>query len=143
MIDGIAFLVYLAAPKALAAPRERWDACSRARLGLAVFAVPTMLLLLAQPNWAGLPASGRFLPEPEPLAYNAVFFVLGAVLSANRGVITNLRENCWRWGVFAVVAVAVAGAFFALHNSSLADRTTSTPRSTSPTPSRPSLACLP
>ena len=123
VIDAIAFLAYLAAPRALAsASRVLGRVLSRPALGLVVFAVPTILLLLAQPNWAGLPASGRIVPEAEPLAYNAVFFVLGAVLSANRGVIANLRRNCWRWGAFAVVAVAVAGAFFALHNSSVADR---------------------
>ncbi len=124
IIDACAFLAYLLAPRALSFCGEQLArALARPALGLAVLALPTALILLAQPEWAGLPAStDGYLPEPEVLAYNAIFFALGACLCVHRELVAATRERAWPWTGAAIASTLVAAVLFSAHNSALGDR---------------------
>ncbi len=124
ILDAIAIVAYLAAPRVLSAAGHglRW-ALSRPVRGLVLLAIPTAAILLAQPEWAGLPAStDSYLPEPSVLAYNAIFFALGACLCAHRELVAAARDRAWAWAGCAVAATLVAAILFSAHNSALGDR---------------------
>lgn len=123
IIDAFAFLTYLAAPRLLAAAsRGMGRLLSSPILAVVGLAAPTALILLAQPEWAGLPATSGFLPEPAVLAYDALFFVLGASLCAHRGAITAARDRAWTWAAGAAALTLAAGLLFTQHDNAFGER---------------------
>jgi peptidoglycan/LPS O-acetylase OafA/YrhL len=118
IIDGVAIAIFLLAPGVLrlggAAMRT---AISRPLFGIALLAIPTALLLLSAPTWMLAPETNTFIPELPSLAYYALFFALGATLSANREMIEQASRHVWSWAACALVATIPAGILFSLHNS--------------------------
>jgi membrane-bound acyltransferase YfiQ involved in biofilm formation len=57
------------------------------------------------------------VPEPPLLGYYALFFALGATLSAHRELVAAASRNAWRWTGCALAATIPAAALFTLHDS--------------------------
>jgi peptidoglycan/LPS O-acetylase OafA/YrhL len=91
-------------------------------LAVALLALPTALALLPEPAWTVEPAADTFVPELPALAYYALFFALGATLSAHRDLVERAGENAWRWAGWAIAATIPAALLFALHNSAAGAR---------------------
>lgn len=120
IIDCVAIAVFLLAPGVLDfGARAMRTAISRPLAGIALLAIPTALLLLSAPTWMMSPETDTFVPEPPALGYYALFFALGATLSANRDLIERASRDVWTWVACALAATIPAGVLFSLHNSSL------------------------
>ena len=118
IIDGVAIGAYLLAPRASAAAGTAFRGLiARPLGGVALLAVLTLLTLWPEPGWMAIANAETFVPEPQVLAYYALFFVLGAVLCAHRDLVESARRNAWRWLGCAVLATLPAAGLFTLHNS--------------------------
>jgi glucans biosynthesis protein C len=123
LIDGAAVSIYLLAPRFLKRAGDRFSALiARPLGGIALLAIPTALALWSAPNWVSAPAN-TFVPELPILAYNALFFGLGATLYVHRDLVVAANRNVWAWVACAVASTGLAGAF-SLHNSAYASRPT-------------------
>jgi len=124
ILDGIAFSVYLLAPRVARHVRRGMKrAIATPLAGIALLAVPTALALWGQPEWTAAAPAGNFAPNPSTLFYYALFFALGATLCMHRDLVEAARRDAWRWAACAVVATLPAAALFAAHNSpQLADK---------------------
>jgi len=122
LIDGAAVSIYLLAPRFLRKAGDRFRALiARPLGGIALLAIPTALALWPAPNWVSAPAN-TFVPELPVLAYNALFFGLGATLYVHRDLVVAANRNAWAWVACAVASTGLAGALFSLHNSTYASR---------------------
>lgn len=118
LIDGTAVSVYLLAPRLLRTAGERFSALiARPLGGIALLAIPTALALWPAPNWVSAPTVNTFVPELPVLAYNALFFGLGATLFVHRDLVVAANRNAWAWAACAVASTGLAGVLFSLHNS--------------------------
>jgi peptidoglycan/LPS O-acetylase OafA/YrhL len=118
ILDGVAVALYLVAPRLLrTAGAAMRSAIANPLLGLAVLAIPTVLTLWPQAEWTASPGADSWLPDLPVLAYYALFFGLGATLSAHRSLLSAISRNAWRWAGCALLATISAGALFTLHNS--------------------------
>lgn len=124
IIDCAAIGAFLLFPRLLRAMGNALRAAvGRPVAGIAVLAIPTALALWPAPLWVAAPATDTLIPEPAVLAYNAIFFGLGATLCVHRDLVAAAAANAWRWSACAVAAAIPAGLLFTLHNSaSYADR---------------------
>jgi glucans biosynthesis protein C len=119
IVDAVAIGLYLLAPGLLrAAGKDMRDLIARPLLGIAALAVPTAIVLWPAPHWVSSPAADTFVPELPVLAYNALFFGLGATLCVHRELVAAVRRDAWRWAACAAMATVPAGILFSLHNSS-------------------------
>ena len=122
IVDAGAIALYLLAPGLLRTAGERVrDLIVRPLFGIAVLAVPTAIALWPAPHWVSSPAIDTFVPELPVLAYNALFFGLGATLCVHRELVAAVSRDAWRWAACAVAATLPAGILFSLHNSPLGD----------------------
>jgi peptidoglycan/LPS O-acetylase OafA/YrhL len=118
IIDAAAVSIFLLAPGLLGrAGRGMRTLLSRPITGIALLVVPTTLALWPADHWIVDPRPGTFVPDPAALAYYALFFGLGATLSAHRGLVAEAGRNAWTWAACAVLAAVPAGLLFALRNS--------------------------
>jgi glucan biosynthesis protein C len=118
LIDGAAVSVHLLAPRLLRTAGERFRTLlTRPLSGIALLAIPTALALWSAPNWVSAPATDTFVPELPVLAYNALFFGLGATLYVHRDLVATANRNAWAWAACAVTSTGLAGILFSLHNS--------------------------
>lgn len=118
IVDGIAIAAYLLAPRALKAA-GRWlrRLISRPAIGIPLLAIPTALSIWWEPTWTAAAPMDTFVPQLTVLAYYAIFFALGATLSAQRELVESASRNAWKWALCAVAAAIPAGVLFTLHNS--------------------------
>ncbi|HXS34960.1 MAG TPA: acyltransferase family protein [Solirubrobacterales bacterium] len=115
IVDSVAVAVYIVNPVLVRAVGERLRRLVVfSPAGVVLLAVPTALALWSAPTWTAEPSSS-FVPVPSVLAYYALFFVFGAVLSAHRGLIANASRNAWRWTACALAATLPAAILFAQH----------------------------
>ncbi len=118
IVDACAVAALTLAPRLVAAGgRLMRAAIERPPLGVGLLALATTPLLVASPGWVVEPTTTTFAPELPALAYYALFFGLGATLSANRDLVRRVAANAWHWAACAVAAALPAGALFTLHNS--------------------------
>jgi peptidoglycan/LPS O-acetylase OafA/YrhL len=118
IIDSVAIACFLLVPRLLRIGSEAMRAAiSKPLIGITLLAVPTALFLLSAPNWMLAPDANTFVPELPALAYYALFFGLGATLSANRGLIDRASHDVWAWAACALAATIPAAILFSLHNS--------------------------
>jgi peptidoglycan/LPS O-acetylase OafA/YrhL len=119
IIDAAAITTFLLAPRLLhLGGSVLRTLVSRPLAGIAVLAIPTAMALWPAATWVSAPAVDTFVPEPPVLAYNALFFALGATLYVHRDLVEAVERNAWRWTACAFVAAIPAGLLFSLHNSS-------------------------
>jgi peptidoglycan/LPS O-acetylase OafA/YrhL len=124
IIDTLAISLYLLAPGMLSAAGARLRAYSfKPLLVIPLLALPTALALWGEAAWSVEPATDTFVPEIPALAYYALFFTLGATLSAHRDIVERAGENAWRWAACGAAATIPAALLFALHNSATGTRT--------------------
>jgi len=117
ILDGVAIAAHLLLPRLLRAGGAAIrTAIARPLLGIAALAAPTAVALWPQPEWIALPADS-WVPDPALLGYYALFFALGATLSAHRELVAAAGRNAWRWAACALGATIPAAALFALHDS--------------------------
>jgi peptidoglycan/LPS O-acetylase OafA/YrhL len=118
IVDAAAIALYVFAPGPL---RRAGDATrglvSRSPAGIAVLAAAAALTLWPAPNWVSSPPVDTFVPELPVLAYNALFFGFGATLCVHRDLVAKVARDAWRWAACAVLATALGGLLFTLHNS--------------------------
>jgi glucan biosynthesis protein C len=118
VLDGLAIVLYIWAPSLLTRVGTAMSsAISHPFVGIALLAIPTALALWPEANWTADPGANTFVPDPSVLAYYALFFGLGATLSAHRHLIAAADRDAWRWLACAVAAILPAAALFTLHNS--------------------------
>lgn len=118
ILDGAAIALYLLAPGLLRkAGTAMRSAIAHPPLGIALLAIPTALALWPQAGWTASPGADSWLPDPSVLAYYALFFGLGATLSAHRSLVSAASRNAWKWAACALAATIPAATLFTLHNS--------------------------
>lgn len=118
IVDVVAVGLFLLTPRLLRRAGERMrDLIAKPWLGVLVLAVPTALALWPAHNWVSAPMTDTFVPELPVLAYNAIFFGLGATLCAHRELVAEASRNAWRWAACALATTIPAGLLFSLHNS--------------------------
>lgn len=124
IVDAAAVALYLLAPGLLqrAAGSMRW-LVSRPLAGIVLLAAVTALALWPASHWVSSPAVDTFVPELPVLAYNALFFAFGATLCVHRDLVAAAGRDAWRWAACAVLATALAGWLFTLHNSPAGEQT--------------------
>ena len=94
IIDAVAIAAYLLAPGMLSSAAARVRAGStRPLLAVALLAVPTALALWPQPPGPFRRPADTFVPSISALAYYALFFALGATLSAHRDLVERAGET--------------------------------------------------
>jgi peptidoglycan/LPS O-acetylase OafA/YrhL len=118
ILDGAAIALFLLAPRWVRkAGIVMGSAIANPLLGIGLLAVPTALALWSQATWTAEPGTTSWVPEPSVLVYYALFFGLGATLSAGRDLVTAIGQNAGKWGICALVSIIPAAALFTLHNS--------------------------
>jgi peptidoglycan/LPS O-acetylase OafA/YrhL len=118
ILDGLAIALYLLAPALLSrAGTVMRAAVAHPLAGIALLAVPTTVALWPSPDWTASPAADSWAPDLPVLAYYALFFGLGATLSAHRNLVSTVGRDAWRWAACALAAGILAAALFTLHDS--------------------------
>jgi hypothetical protein len=79
--------------------------------------IHSMDALWPQASWTAAPKPTTFAPDLSVLVYYALFFGLGATLSAHRQIIAATSRDAWKWAACAGMATLPAAALFTLHNS--------------------------
>ncbi len=86
------------------------------RIGPVLLAVPTAALLYRQPTWmAGTPPDS-FMPDPDLLAYYAVFFACGWTIFATPGLRDSIELKPWRYVALAALALPTALALYLMQS---------------------------
>lgn len=123
IVDGIAVALYLLAPRVLRSGGRaiRW-AVGHPAIGLLLLAIPTAAAMWPAATWMTAPTRETYVPEPQVLAYYALFFGLGATLYTHRDVVEAANRNAWKWLACALVAAVPAGILFSFHNTALGEQ---------------------
>jgi peptidoglycan/LPS O-acetylase OafA/YrhL len=82
------------------------------RLGPVLLAAPTALLLYRQPTWMASTPQDSFLPDPDLLAYYAIFFASGWTIFATPGLRDSIELRPWRYMALAALALPAALALY-------------------------------
>ncbi len=123
IIDAVAVVLYLGAPRLLraAGERMRW-LIAHPSVGILLLAIPTVLALWPEPSWTAVAPIDTFVPEVPAMAYYTIFFAFGATLFVHRDLVEAMGRNAWAWTAAALATTLPAGALFTLHNSSSGSR---------------------
>ena len=118
IVDAVAVALFLWAPRFLGRAGERFRGLvARPVPGVLLLAVPTTIALWPERDWTAVPSVDTFVPEPQVLAYYALFFAFGATLCVHRDLIAAAGRNAWAFAAFALAAAIPAGLLFTFHNS--------------------------
>jgi glucan biosynthesis protein C len=82
------------------------------RLGPILLAVPTAALLYRQPTWMASTPGDSFKPDPDLLAYYAIFFAAGWTIFATPGLRNSIELRPWRYVAFTALALPAALALY-------------------------------
>jgi peptidoglycan/LPS O-acetylase OafA/YrhL len=86
------------------------------RLGPALLAVPTAVLLYRQPTWMASTPHDSFVPDPALLAYYAVFFAAGWTIFATPGLRDSIEMKRWGYTALAALALPTALALYLMQS---------------------------
>jgi len=118
IVDAAAVALFLWAPRLLDRAGERFRSLIVHPVpGVLLLAVPTTLALWPEGDWTAVPSVSTFVPEPQVLAYYALFFALGAMLCVHRDQVAEAGRNAWTWAACALAATVPAALLFTFHNS--------------------------
>ncbi|HXS33985.1 MAG TPA: acyltransferase family protein [Solirubrobacterales bacterium] len=82
------------------------------RLGPILLAVPTAVLLYRQPTWMASTPPDSFVPDPDLLAYYAIFFTAGWTIFATPGLRDSIELRPWPYVALAALALPAALALY-------------------------------
>ncbi len=123
IVDAAAVALYLWAPRLLDRAGERFRSLIAHPVpGILLLAIPTTLALWPERHWTAVPSVDTFVPQPQVLAYYALFFGLGATLCVHRGLVAAAGRSAWAWAACALAATVPAALLFTFHNSPHASR---------------------
>lgn len=86
------------------------------RFGPVLLALPTALLLYRQPTWMASTPQDSFIPNPDLLAYYAVFFASGWTIFATPGLRGSIERKPWGYVALAALALPAALALYLLQS---------------------------
>ena len=86
------------------------------RLGPILLAVPTAALLYRQPTWMASTPQDSFVPNPDLLAYYAIFFASGWTIFATPGLRNSIELRPWGYMALAALALPAALALYLMQS---------------------------
>lgn len=96
--------------------REAWTWVLSHRLGPILLAIPTAALLYRQPTWMASTPHDTFIPNPDLLAYYAIFFASGWTIFVTPGLRNSIELKPWGYVALAALALPAALALYLMQS---------------------------